>query len=108
MAIRDYWIYQKRAAPTPWAIYVVKEYDLRDYTNSIVLDYTFYYEGIPNDDHSLSFVGLHYENVKGYADAIASVVIEYAELTHDDYEQLQSEIYNIIYGDILAKARDRK
>ena len=46
--IKDYWIYQEREVTTPWAIYIVKEYDPR-HPETASLDYVLYHEDIPND-----------------------------------------------------------
>lgn len=97
--IRDYWVYQKRDVPTPWAIYFVKEYDKRRYNETVCIDYTFYHENVPNPTHSVSFVGLHYDTIKGYADEIAITILEYAGIDNQDYEQIERAIEDIILRD---------
>lgn len=95
MAIKDYWLYQKRDVPTPWAIYFVKEYDRRT-PKSTVIDWTFYHEDIPTPTHSVSFVGLHYDTVKGYVDAITAEMVEYVSVEAQDYAQIEREIERIL------------
>lgn len=95
MAIRDYWLYQKRDTPVPWAIYFVKEYDRRKPAETM-LDWTFYHEDIPTPTHSKSFVGLHYDTVSGYVDAITAEMAEYVSVTSQDYEQIERELYRIL------------
>lgn len=96
MAIKDYWLYQKRNVSTPWAIYFVKEYDKR-YNMPVTLDWTFYHENIPNQMHSKSFIGLHYSTAKGYADAITAEMAEYVEIEASDYDQVLQEVERICF-----------
>ena len=97
MAIKDYWIYQKRDVSEPWALYVVKEYDKRgDYKASIAIDYTFYHENVSKPTRSFSVVGLHYDTIKGYADAIINEIIQYCEVDYADYKQIYDAIEEII------------
>ena len=95
MAIRDYWMYQKRDTPVPWAIYFVKEYDRRKPAETI-LDWTFYHEDIPTQTHSKSFVGLHYDTISGYVDAITAEMAEYVSITSQHYDQIERELYLIL------------
>lgn len=98
MAIRDYWIYQKRQVQIPWALYIVKEYDKR-YPEIITLDYTLYHEDISNSAHSVSKVGLHFETISAYVDDILATLTDNAasaEFTSEDYKQLEKEIYFIM------------
>ena len=95
MAIRDYWIYQKRDVPNPWAIYIVKEFDRR-HPSATMLDYTLYSEDIDNATHSKSFVGLHYDNARGYVDAICCEINDFAEIVAQDKEQLHRSIERIL------------
>ena len=96
MAIRDYWVYQKRASISPWTLYIVKEYDKRAGKKSIVLDYTLYHENIEGSTHSLSKVGVHYETVEGYVNEIISDIVEYTQVTADDKKQLMYNIEDIL------------
>lgn len=95
MAIRDYWVYQIRDTPKPWALYIVKEYDKR-FPEAITIDYTFYHEDIENALHALSFVGLHHDGPSGYANEILDTVREYSEVFDTDYKQVRNEIARII------------
>lgn len=95
MAIRDYWVYQNRDTVTPWAIYVVKEYDKRK-PDATVLDYTIYSENIDNATHSKSFVGLHHDSVSGYVSDILNELVEISEVHSQDKTQLEIEITRIL------------
>ena len=95
MAIRDYWVYQKRDTPSPWALYIVKEYDRR-HPEATVLDYTLYSEEIENAAHSKSFVGLHHDTVSGYVDEIVTELVEVSTVTSQDREQLEKSILDIL------------
>lgn len=97
MAIRDYWLYQKRDVATPWAIYFIKEYD-KKYSNKVTIDWTMYHEDIPTKTHSKSFIGLHYPNVRGYVDAITAEMVEFVEVTSSDYQQIEREIERILFS----------
>lgn len=95
MAIKDYWLYQKRDVPCPWAIYFVKEYDKRKPAVTTI-DWTLYHEDIPTPTHSKSFIGLHYDNVRGYVDAITAEMAEYASITSQDDAQIERELERIL------------
>lgn len=95
MAIRDYWVYQKRDAPSLWAIYIVKEFDKRK-LDSTVLDFTLYSEDIQNATHSKSFVGLHYDSVTGYVDRILAEISDFAAIEAADKDQLEKSITDIL------------
>ncbi|MBR5434970.1 MAG: hypothetical protein IK117_11100 [Bacteroidales bacterium] len=104
MAIKDFWLYQKRDVPSPWALYIVKEYDRKagkEYDRkagkrATVLDYTFYHENIPNATHSVSQIGLHHDSVSDYVNDILATVSEYTTIDNQDYEQVTREIANIL------------
>lgn len=95
MAIRDYWVYQKRDTPKPWTLYIVKEYDKR-FPEVVTIDYTFYHEDIENATKAISFVGLHHDGPAGYANEIMDTVREYSEVFDIDYKQVRNEIARII------------
>ena len=95
MAIRDYWVYQKRDTPVPWALYIVKEYDKRKPALTTI-DWTLYHEDIPTQTHSKSFVGLHYDTIPGYADAITAEMVEYVSVTSQDRAQIENALYDIL------------
>ncbi len=96
MAIRDYWIFQKREAVKPWAFLVVKEYDKRVGKTATTLDYTFYHEDVENPEHQISEVCLYYENPLGYVNHLCSVIAEYSTVTYLDRIQLIQEITKIL------------
>ena len=95
MAIRDYWLYQKRDVPTPWAIYFVKEYDKRD-ASTTCIDFTLYHEDIPTQLHSKSYVGLKHDTIEEYVNDICEKMSEYVSVNEDDHKQIYSELYRII------------
>lgn len=97
MAIRDYWLYQRRNVPVPWAIYFVKEYDRR-HPSATTIDWTLYHEDIPNQTHCVSFVGLHYDSIRGYADAILAEMTDYVSIEAQDREQIECEIERILFS----------
>lgn len=96
MAIKDFWLYQKRNVQSPWALYIVKEYDRRAGKRATVLDYTFYHENIPNATHSVSQIGLHHDSVSDYVNDVLATVSEYTTIDNQDYEQVTREIANIL------------
>ena len=95
MAIKDYWIYQKRNVPTPWALYVVKEYDKRK-PGMTTLDFTLYHEDVPNQLHAKSFIGLHYDSTGGYVNAVLAEIAEYTTINAQDKDQLYKSIEDIL------------
>ena len=95
MAIRDYWVYQKRNVPVPWAIYFVKEYDRRK-PEATMLDWTLYHEDIPTQTHSKTFSGLRFNTVSAYVDAITTEMVEFVEVTEQDYTQLLRDVERIL------------
>lgn len=96
MAIRDYWIYQKRQNDCQWAFYVVKEFDKRIGKQADVINYTFYSENIENATHSVSKVGLHYDYVAGYVNEMLATVSDYSSITNEDISQLSMEMQDIL------------
>lgn len=95
MAIRDYWLYQKRDVPTPWAIYFVKEYDKRD-VSATCIDFTLYHEDIPTQLHSKSYVCLKHDTPEEYAVDIVEKMSEYVSVTDSDRAQIVQELRRIL------------
>ena len=95
MAIKDYWIYQRRYTETPWAIYVVKEYDKRK-PDATSLDITLYSEDIPLDTHSRSFIDIKHSRIDDYVHDIALKLGEFANVTLEDRQQLRDELEDIL------------
>ena len=95
MAVKDYWVYQKRNVPVPWALYIVKEYDRRKPVETII-DWTLYHEDIPTQTHSKTFSGLHFDTVSGYADAITAEMVDYVSITSQDHAQIENALYDIL------------
>lgn len=93
--ISDYWLYQKRDVQTPWALYLVKEYDRR-HPSATVLDYTLYHEDIDTPTKSISRVGLHYDTVGGYVNDIVNDIMEFTEIHSKDREQLERFILEVL------------
>jgi len=92
--IRDYWVYQKRAAAHPWALYIVKEFDKRDILP--VLDVTFYSEEIQNPTNSKSIVGVTGDNIDHYVNALVTELIDLVDVvTSEDVEQLEKALTDI-------------
>ena len=98
MAIKDYWVYQKREVQVPWALYIVKEYDRRYPQETTCLDFTLYHENIPNQTHSVSKVGLHYDTVSAYISDIALTITDESGMpfTSADKNQLERELLFIL------------
>ena len=96
MAIRDYWVYQQRQSDTTqWALYIIKEFT-RSKPETVILDFTLYSEDIPNSANSKTYIGWHYDTVRGYTDAITAEMSEYTGITNEDYEQIELAITRIL------------
>ena len=95
MAIRDYWVYQKRDTPCPWALYIVKEYDRR-HPEDTMIDWTLYHEDVPTPTRSKSFVCLHYDTIPDYVDAIAAELARFVDVTEQDLAQLDRALSDIL------------
>lgn len=93
--IKDYWVYQKRNVSTPWALYIVKEYDRRK-PDATTLDFTLYHEDIPNATHSHSVVGIQANTLGGFVEEFADVISQYVEFANADWEQLEQSIADIL------------
>ena len=93
--IKDYWIYQRRNVPTPWALYVVKEFDRRK-PDATTIDFSFFHEDVPTATHSHSVVDLHYESTAWYVKQIVEVASMYVEVTDEDVNQLLQSIESIL------------
>lgn len=96
MAIKDYWVYQKRDTPKPWALYIVKEYDKRAGSRATCLDITYYHEDIQNNLHAVSEVCVHYWDLQGYVKHVIDKLAEYAYVKMDDERQIERELANIL------------
>ena len=96
MAIKDYWVYQKRDTPKPWALLVYKEYDKRAGSRATCLDVTYYHEDIPNTLHAVSEVCVHYDTLQGYVKHVTDKLAEYAYVTMQDERQIETELANIL------------
>lgn len=94
MAISDYWVYQRRNVATPWALYIVKEYDKRS-TKATCIDFTLYHEDLP-EPRSKSFVGLKHSDVAGYLDDMCAKMSEYVTVTDDDKTQIRHQLNMIL------------
>ena len=94
--VKDYWVYQQRQSDTTqWALYIVKEFT-KYKPETVILDFTIYSEDIPNSANSKTFVGLHYDTARGYADAITAEMNEFTGITAEDYEQIEIAITRIL------------
>ena len=94
--IRDYWVYQKRNVTTPWAIYVVKEFNPKNKVDDVCLDCTFYHEDIDSPIHAISCINWFYDTVSGYVAAARSVIETFAEFTDEDAAQLEKSFFDIL------------
>lgn len=94
--IRDYWVYQKRNVSTPWAIYVVKEFNPKNKVDDVCLDCTFYHEDIDNPIHAISCINWFYDTVSGYVAAARSVIETFTEFTDEDATQLEKSFFDIL------------
>lgn len=92
MAIRDYWVYQKRENPEgPWVLYIVKEFD-KGNPGDERLDVTYYSEQIPNRDHQISELGKPLGNLGAFVAQIETRLQEFTTVYAQDHEQLVREI----------------
>ena len=96
MAIRDYWVYQKRQADVPWAIYIVKEYDKRKGLDAVVLDWTIYSENIELSTHSKSRVSVHANSIGEYVNELILDLVEISTIHDEDVQQLNRAIEDIL------------
>lgn len=97
MAIRDYWVYQKRQAETPWALYIVKEYDKRKGLKATALDWTIYSENITdNSAHSKSRVGIQAETLGGYVEELLDDLADVSVVELADVEQVTQALERIL------------
>lgn len=95
VAIRDYWVFQERQVATPWALYIVKEYETPQTFDNTCLDVTIYHEDIDNDEHALSFVCWRFDTISGYTDEIQWHLSKYTLFNADDYKQVDRAIFQI-------------
>lgn len=93
---REYWVYQKRNVFTPWALYIVKEYE-RNHPERTTLDITLYHEDIGNSAHSISIDGIHHDRIGDYVSDIEALIYENTRLMvkDEDIEQLEIELLRI-------------
>ena len=95
MAIKDYWIYQKRNVFNPWAIYLCKVYE-RYKPQTVFFDWTIYHDAIQNQTNSKSGINLHCSNVSEYVDFIAGELANYTKVTAADKTQLYDSFLDIL------------
>ena len=96
MAIRDYWVYQRRQSDTAqWALYIVKEYEPGK-PDATCLDVTIYSEDYDNETNSKSFIGWKSKTVSGYVNNIVEELVNITMVTNDDYKQLEESITSIL------------
>lgn len=93
--IKDYWVYQKRNVQTPWALYIVKEYDRRK-PEATTLDFSLYHEDIPTATHSHSVLDVHANTLAGFVVQIVEAISLYVDITDEDVEQLEQAIADIL------------
>lgn len=105
--MHDYWIWQKRECEVPWAVYVVKEYENPPTLDNINLHVTIYSEDIENDEHAISFVCWHFDDVKGYVDELEWHISLFAEFFPEDRQQLESAVFGILVGIYQSNQNER-
>ena len=97
MASREYWIYQKRDVPTPWALWIGKTYDKRHPADTTLV-FTLYHEDIPNPTHSVTSDDMPYGlSVRSYFAEAESLIREFLPVTGQDRVQLEREISRILF-----------
>ena len=97
--IKDYWIYQKRNVPVPWALYIVKEHERgKRKVGDVEFDMTVYHDGIDNDLHAKSYVGIKASRVSELANAITDFIGEATgeEIYNSDVAQVTEALLDIL------------
>lgn len=90
--VRDYWIYQRRDVRTPWAFYVVKEFDRRK-PEATLISFTLYHEDIENPTHSVTKDSMYFHDIRGYVDEMTMTLTDMGiTVTSDDRQQLTREV----------------
>lgn len=95
MAIKDYWIYQRRNVAQPWAIYFCKVYT-KGKREDTFFDWTIFHDAIKNDTNSKSGINLHCDNVSQYVDAIAQEIAAITPVTASDKNQLYEAFIDML------------
>lgn len=95
MAIKDYWVYQKRKVENPWAIYFCKVYT-RGKREDTFFDWTIYHDAIGNETNSRSGINLHCATVSEYVDAIAQELAKVCKVTREDENQLYASFIEML------------
>lgn len=96
MAIRDYWIYQKRNVQKPWAIYFCKVYT-KGKREDTFFDWTIYHDDIRNQTNTKSGIDLHCDTISEFVDFIAGEIARYAQVTEADKTQLYDAFLDMLY-----------
>lgn len=97
--IKDYWVYQKCDVPVPWALYIVKEYERgKRKVGEVEFDVTVYHDGIDNDLHAKSFVGIKANTVSSLVSLFESKIKTATgdTILPEDHEQLTNSLLDIL------------
>lgn len=95
--IKDKWIYQDRDVETPWAVYVVKEFEKPATLDNSRLDVTIYSENIENSDNMAAFVNWHFDSVAGYVNRLKEELEKHGEFNTDDWIHLEIELSKLFF-----------
>ena len=101
---KDKWIYQDRDVETPWAVYVVKEFEKPATLDNSRLDVTIYSESIANSDNMVAFINWHFDSVAGYVNRLREELLKYGEFTTDDWIHVEIELSKLFF-DYKGKAQ---
>lgn len=92
---KEYWIYQKHAQNTPWAICVGRTYSKRN-KKLQSLQFTIYSEDIQSPTKSIYCEPFECKTISEFTNQIESQIKTFAEVTEEDHEQLFESIERII------------
>lgn len=95
--IRDYWVYQQNVDEgSPWALYIVKEYEKNTMLFSeLSFDVTFYHDSIPNDMKSHSVLGITGHNADMVTAEIEKVISQHVKFNDLDRRQVKNALLDI-------------
>lgn len=104
----DFWIYQKRDCVAPFAVHVTKHYEMRNYTDSILMDFEVYSEQIQEKGNVVRVSGIHFESYRSYSEYLINLVSSVGiEIYFEDTQQIRKEMDNIVYMGFLKRIKER-
>lgn len=92
---KEYWIYQKQAKSTPWAICIGRTYSKRN-KKLQSLDFTIYSEDIQSPTKSIYCEHVEFSTIAAFVQRIETQIKTFAQVTEEDHEQLFESIERII------------